>query len=257
MRPGLVAFHSKAGREGRPGSWTLKRDLQQIGWFRPSRRSSMSTMDSIDTNQGLLTGEDGLGRCRWAGHDPLYQAYHDREWGRPSGDDRRLFEKLCLEGFQAGLSWITILRKREAFRELFEDFEIDRVAAMGEADIERLVTDARIIRHRGKIEAAIGNAKAARAVRDEFGSLSAFLWRFEPPESERPSSPTHEWLMANPVTPASTRLSKALRKAGFRFVGPTTCYAFMQSMGFVNDHTPGCHARGAGEEERAEFRRPL
>ena len=217
----------------------------------------MVHMDSIETNHGVMQGEDGLARCRWAGHDPLYQAYHDTEWGRPSGDDRRLFEKLCLEGFQAGLSWITILRKREAFRELFRDFEIDRVAGMGEGDVERLVKDARIIRHRGKIEAAIQNAKAAREVQDAHGSLAAFLWRFEPPASERPPEPTHEWLMANPITPASTRMSKALRKAGFRFVGPTTCYAFMQSMGFVNDHAPGCHARTGCEEARAAFERPI
>ncbi|RFC64213.1 DNA-3-methyladenine glycosylase I [Fulvimarina endophytica] len=205
---------------------------------------------------GLIEGADGRMRCRWVGTDPLYQHYHDTEWGRPVADDRRLFEKLCLEGFQAGLSWITILKKREAFRELFHGFEIERVAAMGREDVERLVADARIIRHRGKIEAAIGNGAAALRLIEREGSLAAFLWGFEPPAEERPSVMTLRWLGENPVTPASTRLSRALRREGFRFVGPTTCYAFMQSMGFVNDHVPGCHARGECESDRARFGRP-
>ncbi|MDY8108748.1 DNA-3-methyladenine glycosylase I [Fulvimarina sp. 2208YS6-2-32] len=211
--------------------------------------------DHADT--GLLEGaEDGLCRCRWAGQDPLYRQYHDKEWGRPVGCDRRLFEKLCLEGFQAGLSWITILRKRDAFREVFHGFEIERVAAMGESDVDRLVADARIIRHRGKIEAVIGNAKATAAVIEAEGSLASFLWAHEPAATERPDQVTPEWIRANPVTPASRRLSAALRKAGFRFVGPTTCYAFMQSMGFVNDHYPRCHVREACERDRAAFVRP-
>ncbi|MEN3793949.1 DNA-3-methyladenine glycosylase I [Fulvimarina sp. MAC3] len=213
-------------------------------------------MDDSET-AGLTEGLDGLCRCSWAGHDALYQAYHDEEWGRPVSDDRQLFEKLCLEGFQAGLSWLTILKKREAFREVFHGFEIDRVAVMGEADIERLLGDARIIRHRGKISAAISNARAARALIDGEGSLAAFLWSFEPSANERPETVTIDWIRENPVTPASTRLSKELRKRGFRFVGPTTCYAFMQSMGFVNDHMPGCHARPACEADRTNFERPV
>ncbi|EAU41938.1 probable dna-3-methyladenine glycosylase i protein [Fulvimarina pelagi HTCC2506] len=210
-----------------------------------------------DSNEdGLTKGHDGLLRCAWAGHDPLYQAYHDEEWGRPVGDDRQLFEKLCLEGFQAGLSWLTILKKRKAFREVFHGFEIGRVAAMGEDDVERLVGDARIIRHRGKITAAISNARATEALIAREGSLAAFLWAFEPEADERPDRVTLNWMRDNPVTPASVRLSKALRKEGFRFVGPTTCYAFMQSMGFVNDHMPGCHVRSATEADRYRFERP-
>lgn len=212
----------------------------------------------MDENKatGLIEGRDGKTRCAWAGHDPLYQDYHDEEWGRPVSGDRRLFEKLCLEGFQAGLSWLTILKKRDAFREVFDGFEIDRVAAMEEADVERLLGDARIIRHRGKISAAISNARIARALIEQEGSLAAFLWSFEPLPDERPDVVTLDFIRDNPVTPASTRLSKALRKEGFRFVGPTTCYAFMQSMGFVNDHLPGCHARPATEADRANFIRP-
>ncbi|MER0239699.1 DNA-3-methyladenine glycosylase I [Fulvimarina sp. MAC8] len=209
-----------------------------------------------DGKTGLIEGHDGTCRCAWAGHDPLYQAYHDEEWGRPVSDDRRLFEKLCLEGFQAGLSWLTILKKREAFREVFHGFDIERVSSMGEEDVARLLGDARIIRHRGKISAAISNARAALALIEKQGSLAAFLWSFEPPQCERPERVTPEWMGENPVTPASARLSKALRKEGFRFVGPTTCYAFMQSMGFVNDHMPGCHVRPATEADRKDFIRP-
>ena len=206
---------------------------------------------------GLIRGEDGRLRCRWHGGDTLYRAYHDTEWGRPSASDDALFEKLCLEGFQAGLSWITILRKREAFREVFHGFAIDRVAAMGDADIERLVKDERIIRHRGKIASAIHNARRAQELRRQHGSLAAFLWAYEPPPAERPQTLTAAWMREHPVTPASTRLSKALKKAGFGFVGPTTVYAFLQSMGFVNDHIEGCCIRAACEADRAAFQRPI
>lgn len=206
---------------------------------------------------GILEGADGVARCGWAGTDPLYTRYHDTEWGRPVGDTRALFEKLCLEGFQAGLAWITILRKRDAFRTHFAGFEIDRVAALGTADIERMLADPGIIRHRGKIEAAIGNAKAVRDLEQREGcSFAAFLWRFEPPATERPERVTLDWIRANTVTPSSARLSKALRAAGLRFVGPTTCHAFMESMGFVNDHLEGCACRAACESERATFVRP-
>ncbi|WP_062013314.1 DNA-3-methyladenine glycosylase I [Aureimonas sp. AU4] len=202
-------------------------------------------------------GDDGRPRCAWAGSDPLYVRYHDQEWGRPTQDDRRLFEKLCLEGFQAGLSWITILRKRERFRERFHGFEIERVAAMDEADVASMLEDAGVIRHRGKIEAAIGNARAVLALREETGrSLAAFLWSFEPSPEERPDVVDADYLRGNPETAASRRLSKALRARAFRFVGPTTAYAFMQSMGFVNDHVEGCCARNACERERAAFARP-
>ncbi|KQT87957.1 DNA-3-methyladenine glycosylase I [Aurantimonas sp. Leaf443] len=206
---------------------------------------------------GLALSPDGRHRCAWGEGSELYRAYHDAEWGRPSGDDDRLFEKLCLEGFQAGLSWITILRKREAFRERFHGFAVSRVAAMDEADVERIVADARIVRHRAKIVSALNNARRVEALRQETGaSFAAFLWAHEPPAAERPATVTGAWMRANPVTPASARLSKALKGRGFSFVGPTTVYAFLQSMGFVNDHIEGCCARGPCEAARARFVRP-
>jgi DNA-3-methyladenine glycosylase I len=185
-------------------------------------------------------------RCGWAGTDALYQHYHDREWGRPVVDDSRLFEKLCLEGFQSGLSWLTILRKRENFRAAFHGFDIDRVAAMGEADIERLLQDAGIIRHRGKIASTINNAKKAQAIREEFGSIAAYVWRFEP---SRERGPVNAGEIPS-ETEMSRRLSKDLKKRGFTFVGPTTVYAFMQAMGLVNDHTDACFARPESEADR-------
>jgi DNA-3-methyladenine glycosylase I len=193
-----------------------------------------------------------LVRCSWAGSDTLYQHYHDREWGRPVIDDNRLFEKLCLEGFQAGLAWITILRKRENFRAAFHDFEIDRVASMGEADVERLLLDTGIIRHRGKIASTIDNAKRAKAIRDEFGSLAAYVWRFEPDRS-RGSIRSGE---IPAETEMSRRLSKDLKKRGFSFVGPTTVYAFMQAMGLVNDHIDECFAHAESEADREKARIP-
>ena len=207
--------------------------------------------------EGLRQGEDGIARCAWAGDTPLYRDYHDREWGRPCGHDDRLFEKLCLEGFQAGLSWLTILRKREAFRENFAGFAVERVAALTDADIDRIATDERIIRHRGKVASVVNNARAVMRLREETGrSLAAFLWGFEPPATERPDTVSAAWVRANAATSASTRLSKELRRHGFTFVGPTTVYAFMQSMGFVDDHLPGCGAREACEAEQAAFVRP-
>ncbi|WP_241983474.1 DNA-3-methyladenine glycosylase I [Cryobacterium tagatosivorans] len=183
----------------------------------------------------VIAGPDGLTRCAWVGVDAEYQRYHDEEWGRPLLGDQRLFEKLCLEGFQAGLSWITILRRRPAFRAAFHDFDIDRVAAMDEADVERLVADAGIIRHRGKILAAIGNA---RVTRDLGESLTDLIWSFAPPpRPERLGS-----LQDIPaITSESTALSAELRRRGYRFVGPTTMYALMQSAGLVDDHVELCH----------------
>ncbi|MBO0905930.1 DNA-3-methyladenine glycosylase I [Jiella sonneratiae] len=205
---------------------------------------------------GLLRREDGSAGCAWHGTDLLYRRYHDAEWGRPTADDDRLYEKLCLEGFQAGLSWLTILRKREAFRAAFDGFSIERVARMGEGDVERLVQDPGIVRHRGKIASAINNARRAAAIKESHGSFAAFLWGFEPPAEERPAAVTAEFVRQTPASAASLRLSKALKKAGFSFVGQTTVYAFMQSMGFVNDHLEGCAAREPCEAERAAFRRP-
>ncbi len=191
-------------------------------------------------------------RCGWAGSDPLYVDYHDREWGRPVTDDNRLFEKLCLEGFQSGLSWYTILKKRENFRAAFHGFEIARVAEMGEADIERLLGDTGIVRHRGKIASTINNAKRALALQQEFGSLAAYVWGFEPKAIAAPGT-----LGQIPAeTEASKALSKDLRKRGFSFVGPTTVYAFMQAMGLVNDHVADCFCRGESEAARAALVRP-
>ena len=205
---------------------------------------------------GLRDHDDGLRRCWWPGEDALYRDYHDDEWGRPVSDDVRLFEKLCLEGFQSGLSWITILRKREAFRRAFAGFVPARVARFGDKDVKRLLGDASIVRHRGKIESAINNASRALELQEAHGSLAAFVWAFEPPKKERPRRVTRAKLMEMTTTPASTRLAKALKGAGFRFVGPTTAYAFMQAMGMVDDHIEGCASRDRVEAERLAFERP-
>lgn len=195
--------------------------------------------------------------CWWHAGIPEYEAYHDHEWGRPTADDRQLFEKLCLEGFQAGLSWLTILRKREAFREAFAGFDIDRVAGYGAADIDRLVHDAGIVRHRGKIESAINNARRAIDLRTEFGSLAAYFWQFEPAPGARPANIDRAVLSALSVTEESKALSRDLKKRGWSFVGPTTAYAFMQAMGLVNDHVADCWCRPGIEAEREAFVRPV
>jgi DNA-3-methyladenine glycosylase I len=181
-----------------------------------------------------------LMRCWWCGTDPLYVRYHDEEWGRPVRDDRRLFEKICLEGFQAGLSWLTILRKRDNFRRGFADFDIDRVARFSARDVTRLLKDDGIVRHRGKIESTINNAKRARELRDEFGSLAAYFSGWQPAPGTRPKRLTKEWLATMSTSPESVALSTDLRQRGWTFVGPTTIYAFMQAMGLVNDHVDGC-----------------
>ena len=197
-----------------------------------------------------IEGPDGRTRCRWCAVTPQYLAYHDTEWGFPVDDDHRLFEKLSLEGFQSGLSWRTILAKRENFRAAFEGFDFERVARFTAKDVERLLGDAGIVRHRGKIEAVINNAQRACELMEREGSLAAYVWRFEPDASE----------LAEPQTvstsPASVALSKALKKQGWRFVGPTTVYAFMQAMGLVNDHAEGCVIRAEVEQARQRFKRP-
>ena len=195
-------------------------------------------------------------RCSWCGDHSDYQDYHDTEWGFPVDDDQRLFEKLCLEGFQSGLSWLTILRKRENFRRAFAGFEIDRIARWNERSVLRLLGDAGIVRHRGKIEAAINNARCARTLRDDAGSLAAFFWSFEPEAGDRPTKFDAQKIAAISESPASRALAKALKKRGFRFVGPTTAYAFMQSMGIVNDHAAHCDTRDHVEHLRAQFTRP-
>ena len=195
-------------------------------------------------------------RCWWCGDDELYVAYHDREWGFPVADDRRLFEKVCLEGFQAGLSWLTILRKREAFREGFANFEFERVAKFKARDVERLLGNAGIVRHRGKIESTINNAQRAQELAAEFGSLATYFWRWEPVPSARPRRITREVLAGMPVSAESTALSKDLKKRGWSFVGPTTIYAFMQAMGLVNDHLHACSVHGEAADARAAFKPP-
>ena len=179
-------------------------------------------------------------RCWWCGTDPLYVQYHDTEWGKPVRDDNRLFEKICLEGFQAGLSWLTILRKRENFRRTFANFDIDTVAHFRSSDVTRLLKDEGIVRHRGKIESTINNAQRAIELRDREGSVAEYFWRWQPPRASRPRRITRKVLMTMGTTPESTALSKDLRKRGWTFVGPITVYAFMQAMGLVNDHVDDC-----------------
>ena len=205
---------------------------------------------------GIIRGADNVPRCWWAGGDALYLRYHDEEWGRPVTDDRRLFEKICLEGFQAGLSWLTILRKREAFRRAFARFDIAHVARFGARDVTRLLNDSGIVRHRGKIESAINNARCAEALRHEFGSLAAYVWQFEPAATSRPRRMTRDALMKLGVTPESTAMSRDLKRRGWTFVGPTTIYAFMQAMGVVNDHLEGCASRAPVEAARIRMPRP-
>ena len=196
----------------------------------------------------IFAGDDGKPRCAWcAGHDD-YVAYHDTEGGFPVGDDRRLFEKLCLEGFQSGLAWLTILRKREAFRRSFAGFDFKKIACFGPRHVERMLQDASIVRHRGKLESAIENARRALLLVDELGSIAAHIWRFEPEPATRPTRRT--------TSPEAIALSKDLKKRGWTFVGPTTTYAFMQAMGLVNDHLEGCAARPRVEKARKAFRRP-
>ena len=206
--------------------------------------------------KGLTRGDDGVVRCFWAGDDPLYRRYHDQEWGFPVRDDARLFEKICLEGFQSGLSWLTILRKRESFRAAFCGFERERVARFGAREVARLLKDAGIVRHRGKIESTVNNARRALELAAETGSLAAFFWSFEPAPADRPSRLTWPALLTMSKTPASIALSKALKKRGWSFVGPTTAYAFMQAMGLVNDHVEGCAIRERAEAARSRFKRP-
>jgi DNA-3-methyladenine glycosylase I len=193
--------------------------------------------------EGLWRGPDDRVRCGWCRSDPGYIEYHDTEWGVPVHDDRALFEKICLEGFQSGLSWLTILRKRENFRRAFAGFDPERIARFTQRDVTRLLGDAGIVRHRGKIDSTINNAKRCADLVDEFGSLSNYVWRFEPDGKSRPKKVTWGVLKTMATTPESVALSKDLRKRGWTFVGPTTMYAFMQAMGLVNDHLHGCHVR--------------
>lgn len=197
---------------------------------------------------GLGLGTDGRPRCGWGLSAPEYVDYHDREWGFPVRDDRRLFEKVCLEGFQSGLSWLTILRKREGFRAAFANFDAAQVARFGARDVTRLLADAAIVRHRGKIEAAINNAQRCIELVVEQGSLAKYIWSFEPPASLKPLMLTE--------SAASIDLSKDLKRRGWKFVGPTTMHAFMQSMGLFNDHAHGCVTRERVDAARHGFTVP-
>lgn len=197
-----------------------------------------------------IVGPDGKPRCRWSGAAPEFLGYHDSEWGVPVDDDHRLFEKLCLEGFQSGLSWRTILAKRENFRAAFHDFDFNRIARFAQRDVDRLLKNEGIVRHRGKIDAVINNARRARKLVEREGSLAAFIWRYEPAGKQRTGTQTVS------TSAESIALSKDLKKQGWKFVGPTTVYAFMQAMGLVNDHVEGCAIRAKVERAREKFKRP-
>lgn len=203
---------------------------------------------------GLFADDQQVARCSWCASTPVYRHYHDSEWGFPVADDRRLFEKICLEGFQSGLSWLTILNKREAFRRGFANFDIDALARFTDDDVARLLQDTTIVRHRGKIASTINNARHAITLRDECGSLAAYFWRWEPEPATRPTCITHETLRTMTTSPESVALSKDLKKRGWTFVGPTTVYAFMQAMGLVNDHVQGCATRSKALQARSTFK---
>jgi DNA-3-methyladenine glycosylase I len=207
-------------------------------------------------DQGITKGRDRKHRCWWGAESDDYRAYHDDEWGYPVNDDIRLFEKICLEGFQSGLSWLTILRKRENFRRAFRGFDFHKIACFKESHVERLLRDAGIVRHRRKIESTINNARRACELEKEFGTLAAYFWRFEPPRGERPAVIDKAALMSLAHTPTSTSLGKDLKERGWTFIGPTTAYAFMQAMGLVNDHLEGCHARQRVARARSAFQIP-
>ena len=206
--------------------------------------------------EGVLAGADGLPRCWWCVGDPLYESYHDLEWGRPVGDDRRIFEKLCLEGFQSGLSWLTILRKRDNFRKAFRSFDVEALSRFTARSVDRLMRDAGIVRNRAKIEATLTNAKRCIELVDEVGSLAAHVWSFEPDVGSRPELLDWATLVQLGVSPEAKLLSKDLKRRGWSFVGPTTVYSTMESIGLVNDHVAACHFRGEVEEARADFARP-
>jgi DNA-3-methyladenine glycosylase I len=205
---------------------------------------------------GVVVGQEGVSRCWWSGDDPLYRRYHDEEWGRPVDDNRRLFEKLSLEGFQSGLSWLTILRKRENFRKAFKGFDIEAVSRFGARSVDRLMGDAGIVRNRAKIEATINNARRCTELIDEFGSFAAYAWSFEPDASSRPRVIRLSTLLEMTTSPEAKGMSKDLKRRGWTFVGPTTVYAFMEAMGLVNDHLEGCDIRDEVERKRRVFRRP-
>ncbi len=213
------------------------------------------TSETTTIPAGLFRHEDdGVLRCQWCRASPEYRRYHDEEWGFPVTDERRLFEKICLEGFQAGLSWLTILNKREGFRKAFANFEAEKIVRFNDADVERLVADAGIVRHRGKIVSTINNAQRVLELRQEFGSLAAYAWDYEPAADTRPHVPQTGVVLG--PSPEAVAMSKDLKKRGWTFVGPTTVYAFMQAMGLVNDHYEHCHAREMAAKARKKLKKP-
>jgi DNA-3-methyladenine glycosylase I len=216
----------------------------------------ITTTASTTTAAGLFTDDAKRARCTWCQASVFYQNYHDTEWGFPVDDERRLFEKICLEGFQAGLSWLTILNKRENFRAAFANFEAEQVSDFDESDVKRLLGDVGIVRHAGKVASTINNAKRVLELRREFGSLGAYVWRLEPDAASRPEHITHATLKTFTTSAASVALSKDLKKRGWTFVGPTTMYAFMQAMGLVNDHIEGCDSRDAALAARSAYTPP-
>ncbi|HEV2756329.1 MAG TPA: DNA-3-methyladenine glycosylase I [Actinomycetota bacterium] len=205
---------------------------------------------------GAATGSDGVTRCWWSLGDELYEHYHDHEWARPVADDRRLFEKVCLEAFQSGLSWLIILRKREGFRRAFQSFDFETIASFDDRDVERLMNDASIVRNRAKIQATINNARRCVELVEERGGLAAHVWSFEPDPSSRPA--TLDWATLTSIGPSheAVALAKDLKRRGWSFVGPTTLYSFMEAMGVVNDHVTACDLRDEVEAERDRFKRP-
>jgi DNA-3-methyladenine glycosylase I len=209
----------------------------------------------VDTQGGVVTGPDGVARCWWAAED-LLRDYHDREWGRPVRDDRRLFEKLTLEGFQSGLSWLTILRKRENFRRAFRGFDIEAVARFTSRSVDRLLDDSGIVRNRAKIEATINNAKRCVTLIGECGSLASYVWSFEPDAASRPSVLNRDALMGLTTSEEAKAMSRDLKRRGWAFVGPTTAYAFMEAVGLCNDHVDLCGFRDEVERSRSAFSRP-
>ena len=231
----------------------LKSDMPSSS---PSPHLAAASAEAVCIQAGLFTDATHTHRCWWCQATPFYRQYHDTEWGFPVADERRLFEKICLEGFQAGLSWLTILNKRENFRSAFANFEAGQIVRFDDADIKRLLADAGIVRHAGKIASTINNAKRVIELRREFGSLGAYVWKMEPDAASRPPRITHEVAKAMPTSAASVALSKDLKNRGWTFVGPTTMYAFMQAMGLVNDHLEGCASRDAALRARAAFAPP-
>ena len=232
-------------------------DTLQVVDLAPGRGTRQLRPRGRSVPDGVVRGDDGVDRFWWCGADPLYRTYHDEEWGTPVHDDVRLFEKLCLEGFQSGLAWITILRKRENFRRAFRGFDPEKLVRFNKRSVARLLGDSGIVRHRGKIESVIHNARLALELRDEFGSLGRFIWRYEPEPRSRPVRLTRAALMQLTESDESRALARDLKQRGWRFVGPTTIYALMQSMGLVNDHLIGCATRERVERLRRNFRRPV